>query len=159
MVASRVGGKRPHAPESPVATIASWDLEKDNVQADPTTLSGKAVTARFGDGLVITPFLHHRQRHPRERKLIGSRKCREKIHEEKDLGLGARGALRSLIAVPVFAQNAEPEPKRKTSAGAPFVTVTVKNARNADLVQLQAAESGSANWKKVLVAPAARCGD
>jgi hypothetical protein len=27
MVASRVGGKRPHAPESPVATIASWDLD------------------------------------------------------------------------------------------------------------------------------------
>ena len=27
MVASRVGGKRPHAPKSPVATIASWDLE------------------------------------------------------------------------------------------------------------------------------------
>jgi hypothetical protein len=27
-----VGGKRPHAPESPVATIASWDLEKDDVQ-------------------------------------------------------------------------------------------------------------------------------
>jgi hypothetical protein len=42
MVASRVGGKRPHAPESQVATIASWDLEKDDVQADPTTLSGKA---------------------------------------------------------------------------------------------------------------------
>jgi hypothetical protein len=28
-----------------VATTASWDLEKDDVQADPTTLSGKAVTA------------------------------------------------------------------------------------------------------------------
>jgi hypothetical protein len=45
MVASRVGGKRPHAPESPVATIASWDLEKDDVQADPTAISGKADTA------------------------------------------------------------------------------------------------------------------
>src|ERR1700685_1930727 len=45
MVASRVGGERPHAAKSPVATTTSWDLEKDDVQADPTTLSGKADTA------------------------------------------------------------------------------------------------------------------
>src|SRR6202044_2402114 len=45
MVASRVGGKRPHAAKSPGATTTSWDLEKDDVQADPTTFSGKAVTA------------------------------------------------------------------------------------------------------------------
>ena len=32
----------------------------------------------------------------------------------------------------------------------PTVTVTVTNSRKADLVQLQAAESGSASWKKVL---------
>src|SRR5271154_6654501 len=45
MVASRVRGKRPHAPKSSVATIAPWDLEKDDVQADPTAISGKADTA------------------------------------------------------------------------------------------------------------------
>src|ERR1700694_5838995 len=45
MVASRVGGTRPHSAKSPVATIVSWDLEKDDAQADPTTLSGKADTA------------------------------------------------------------------------------------------------------------------
>jgi hypothetical protein len=45
MVASRVGDKRPHSAKSPVAIIASWDLEKDDVQADPTTFSGKADTA------------------------------------------------------------------------------------------------------------------
>jgi hypothetical protein len=39
------GWWRPHAPESSVATIASWDLEKDDVQADPTAISGKADTA------------------------------------------------------------------------------------------------------------------
>src|SRR5271165_3199117 len=32
MVASRVGRKRPHSAKSPVAIIASWDLEKDDVQ-------------------------------------------------------------------------------------------------------------------------------
>jgi len=37
--------QRPHAAKSPVATTTSWDLEKDDVQADPTTLSGKAGTA------------------------------------------------------------------------------------------------------------------
>ena len=41
------------------------------------------------------------------------------------------------------------KPKPKTPAGG-TVTVKVINWRNADLVELQAAESGSANWKKVL---------
>ena len=45
---------------------------------------------------------------------------------------------------------AKPKPKAKISAGPPTVAVTVTNSRNADLVQLQAAEPGSANWKKVL---------
>src|SRR5580700_3179146 len=47
MVASRVSGKRPHAPKSPVATTASWDLEKDDVQADPTAISGRLI--RLGE--------------------------------------------------------------------------------------------------------------
>jgi hypothetical protein len=41
------------------------------------------------------------------------------------------------------------KPELKTPAGG-TVTVTVTNWREADLVELQAAESGSANWKKVL---------
>ncbi len=57
----------------------------------------------------------------------------------------------------MLAQNSESAPaaaapmksKPKTPAGG-TVTVTVTNWRNADLVELQAAESGSANWKKVL---------
>ena len=64
----------------------------------------------------------------------------------------------SLVAVPALAQNTEPapaaaapaKPKPKASSSAPTVTVVVTNSRKADLVQLQAAESGSANWKKVL---------
>ena len=67
-------------------------------------------------------------------------------------------ALCGLIAAPALAQNAAPalaaatpaKPKPKTPAGAPTVTVTVTNSRKADLVQLQAAQPGSANWKKVL---------
>jgi hypothetical protein len=63
-----------------------------------------------------------------------------------------------LIAAPALAQNAAPAPaapmpmksKPKTPADAPTVTVTVTNSRKADLVELQAAESGSAVWKKVL---------
>ncbi len=62
------------------------------------------------------------------------------------------------LAAPAFAQKAEPapaaaapaKPKPKTPGGAATVTVIVTNSRKADLVQLQAAESGSANWKKVL---------
>lgn len=63
-----------------------------------------------------------------------------------------------LIAAPSLAQNAGPAPaaaaKRKpapkTADGANTVTVTVTNSRKADLVELQAAESGSARWKRVL---------
>jgi hypothetical protein len=76
------------------------------------------------------------------------------------LAAGLAAALGGPIAAPALAQNAEPgpataapakpNPKPKTREGAPTVTVTVTNLRKADLVQLQAAESGSAVWKRVL---------
>jgi hypothetical protein len=70
------------------------------------------------------------------------------------LGMALAAALCGLIAAPALAQNAapaaKPRPNPKTPAGEPTVTVTVTNSRKADLVQLQAAESGSVNWKKVL---------
>lgn len=61
-------------------------------------------------------------------------------------------ALCGLIAAPALAQNAAPPTKlrAKTPDAAPTATVLVTNARKTDLVQLQAAVSGSANWKKVL---------
>ena len=75
----------------------------------------------------------------------------------------ALAALFGLTAPPARAQTAAPgtspatgvqaapvKPKAETSAGAPSVTVTVTNSRKTDLVQLQAAQPGSANWKKVL---------
>jgi hypothetical protein len=76
----------------------------------------------------------------------------------RTLPMALAAALCGLIAAPALAQNTESapaaaaptKPKPKTSAGAPTVTVTVTNSRKADLVELQAAESGSANWKKVL---------
>ena len=66
-------------------------------------------------------------------------------------------ALVGVVAVPAVAQNSAPaaaapmksKPKPKTPAGG-TVTVKVINWRTADFVKLQAAESGSANWKKVL---------
>ena len=74
----------------------------------------------------------------------------------RTLAVALAAALCGFVAAPALAQNAAPapaataKPKPKTPAGAPTVTVTVTNSRKADLVQLQAAESGSANWKKVL---------
>ena len=73
----------------------------------------------------------------------------------------ALAALFGLTAAPARAQTAVPGTspatdlqaapvKPKTSAGAPSVTVTVTNSRKTDLVQLQAAEPGTANWRKVL---------
>ena len=65
-------------------------------------------------------------------------------------------ALFAIVAAPALAQNSESpaaamksKPKPKTPAGG-TVTVKVTNWREADLVELQVVESGSANWKKVL---------
>ena len=68
-------------------------------------------------------------------------------------------ALFAVVAEPAFAQNSElapaaaapmkSKPKPKAPAGG-TVTVKVTNWREADLVELQVVETGSANWKKVL---------
>ena len=73
------------------------------------------------------------------------------------LAVTTAAALFGVVAAPALAQNSAPaaaapvksKPELKTPAGG-TVTVTVTNWREADLVELQAAESGSANWKKVL---------
>ena len=69
-------------------------------------------------------------------------------------------ALFAVVAAPALAQNSESapaaaalmksKPKPKTPASG-TVTVKVTNWREADLVELQVVESGSADWKKVLV--------
>ncbi len=66
------------------------------------------------------------------------------------LAVALAAALFGLIAAQADAQNAAPAPKPKTPDAAATVTVTVTNSRKTDLVELQAAESGSAVWKKVL---------
>ena len=46
MVSSKMDGSDPHFDAESIATHnTSWDLEKDDVQADPATLPGKADTA------------------------------------------------------------------------------------------------------------------
>ena len=66
--------------------------------------------------------------------------------------LALMAALFGLSAASAVAQNAKPPAaaKPKTPGVASTVTVMVTNSRKADLVQLQAAESGSPNWKKAL---------
>ncbi len=72
----------------------------------------------------------------------------------RTLAIALAAALCGLMAAPAHAQNAAPAPAAKTDpktpAGQATVVVTVTNSRKSDLVQLQAAESGSADWKKVL---------
>ena len=69
------------------------------------------------------------------------------------LAMALAAALCGLIAAPALAQNTAPaaaaKPKPKTPEGA-TVTVLVTNSRKTDLVELKAAESGSASWKRVL---------
>jgi hypothetical protein len=65
--------------------------------------------------------------------------------------MNTRTLAAALAGATLFSLTAQAAPKSKPKpnpAGA--VTVTVTNSRNADLVQLEAAESGSADWKKVL---------
>ncbi len=72
----------------------------------------------------------------------------------RTLAMALAAALCGVIAAPALAQNTAPaaaaKPKPKASTDAATVTVMVTNSRKADLVQLQAAESGSVAWKKVL---------
>jgi hypothetical protein len=73
------------------------------------------------------------------------------------LAVTIAAALFGVVAAPALAQNSESAPaatalmksKPKTPAGG-TVTVKVTNWREADLVELQVVERGSANWKKVL---------
>ncbi len=73
------------------------------------------------------------------------------------LAVTIAAALFGVVPAPALAQNSETAPaaaaptksKPKTPAGG-TVMVKVTNWRLADLVELQAAETGSANWKKVL---------
>ena len=73
----------------------------------------------------------------------------------RTLAVATAAALCALAVGPALAQNAAPAPTKlkpaaKTTDGGNTVAVTVTNSRKADLVQLQAAESGSVAWKKVL---------
>jgi len=69
------------------------------------------------------------------------------------LAMTLAAALCGLIVAPALAQNTAPaagaKPKPKTPEAA-TVTVLVTNSRKTDLVELKAAESGSASWKRVL---------
>ncbi len=70
-----------------------------------------------------------------------------------DLGLGAcRSAMRLYRRAGAGAERAAmpTKLKPKTSESASTVTVVVTNSRKADLVQLQATESGLVGWKRVL---------
>ena len=68
------------------------------------------------------------------------------------LALALAAALCGSIAAPAVAQSAAmpTKLKPKTSDSASTVTVVVTNSRKADLVQLQATESGLVGWKRVL---------
>ncbi len=73
----------------------------------------------------------------------------------RTLAAAIAAALCGLAMGSALAQNPAPAPTKlkpaaKTTDAANTVTVTVTNSRKADLVQLQAAESGSVAWKKVL---------
>jgi hypothetical protein len=85
-----------------------------------------------------------------------SARAREEIMERRMIfAVTIAAAQFGVVTAPALAQNSESSPagvapmKPKTPAGG-TVTVKVTNWREADLVELQVVESGSANWKKVL---------
>jgi hypothetical protein len=92
-----------------------------------------------------SPFSRHR----RKRNFAHDR--RRKIMTRRTLALALAATLcGGFIAAPALAQNTPTKLRPKTSESASTVTVVVTNARKADLVQLQATESGLVGWKKVL---------
>jgi hypothetical protein len=78
------------------------------------------------------------------------------VRSRRTLAVASVAALSCLVAAPAIAQNAgaaaaTPTKLRpKSQDDANTVTVLVTNSRKTDLVQLQAAETGSVAWKKVL---------
>jgi len=103
--------------------------------------SGELCPEPFGFSFAIVAAMPHTE-------FIGSRECREETHEGADHP-GRRnrsGAIRRCRGAC----------RRRTREGNPntpvagIVTVKVSNWRLADLVELQMAESGSTNLKKVL---------
>ena len=79
------------------------------------------------------------------------RRSREQLCSALPPCLRALRLRRPEFASPSADAKAAPKPKPKqTGAGEFTVTVTVTNSRKVDLVQLQAAKSGSASWKQVL---------
>ena len=64
--------------------------------------------------------------------------------------INTRTLAAALAGATLFALTAQAAPKPKKANPAGFVIVTVTSSRKAELVQLEAVESGSADWKKVL---------
>ena len=65
--------------------------------------------------------------------------------------MNTRTLATALAGATLFGLTAQAAPKLKPKANqAVTVTVTVTNSRKADLVQLEAAMSGSTDWKKVV---------
>jgi hypothetical protein len=79
------------------------------------------------------------------------------MRRRRILAIAIAAVLFGLVASPALAQNSESAPaaaapmksKPKTRASG-TVPVKVTNWREADLIELQVVESGSANWTKVL---------
>jgi hypothetical protein len=101
-----------------------------------------------GEVAQVLAFSSPFSRHRRKRKFAHDR--RRKIMTRWTLALALVAALCGFIAAPALAQNTPTKLRPKTSESASTVTVVVTNARKADLVQLQATESGLVGWKKVL---------
>ena len=64
--------------------------------------------------------------------------------------MNTRTIAAALVGATLFGLTAQAAPKAKKTNAAVTVTVTVTNSRKADLVLLEAAKSGSADWKKVV---------
>jgi hypothetical protein len=65
--------------------------------------------------------------------------------------MNTRTLAAALVGATLFGVTAQAAPKAKSKVNpAGTVTVTITNSRKADLVLLEAAKSGSADWKKVV---------
>ena len=116
-------------------------------------LSSQHVMAGPRPAATAWVYLRHRGAIVASASSCGSSAARRRFMTRWTLALALGGALCGFVVAPALAQSAQPMPTKlrpKTSEGASAVTVMVTNSRKADLVQLQATESGLVSWKKVL---------
>ena len=139
--------------------LHDFERVKSAVESAPTLHAADSLTkhSTLAAAALSRLFFSHRWVPSSRTQLVGSRDAGRRFMRRRIFSaVPVAAALFGVIAAPALAQNSEAAPgaaapmKSKPKMPGGTVTVKVTNWREADLVELQVLETGSANWKKVL---------